>query len=100
MASSRDGLSRSAIPVDGSNSQKELEQKLISRLRASGYEIRFSWLGGKPGTLCVFRGKPIVFLDPATTRQERVEFLRHILEEKPQNGPPTPSSDNDEVPQL
>lgn len=96
MSRATDGSDHLVLNRNLNPDQQKLERTLIDRVRASGYEIRFSWLGGKPGSMCLFRGKPIVFLDPGASHQERLEFLRQVLAS--QVGEPAASDPFSEIP--
>lgn len=56
-----------------------LERELIRRIKECGCEVRKEWLGGKAGASCYIRGKQVVFIDPAASVQDRIEFLSNLL---------------------
>ena len=58
-----------------------LERELIRRIKECGCEVRKEWLGGKAGASCYIRGKQVVFIDPAASVQDRIEFLSNLLAE-------------------
>lgn len=61
----------------------ESEKLLVRRAKALGYDVRYTWLGGRPGSTCLLRGQKLLLLDPQADPAERLEFLKQLFDTAP-----------------